>query len=448
MDTPIYDFVKAYQEKGVGRLHMPGHKGNLFLGCEPLDITEIQGADDLYHPQGIILKSEENATSLFGTRNTFYATGGSSQCIGAMVYLAMLHANNKQGKPKILAGRNAHKAFLHACALLDLDVCWIYPEEETTLCACPILPQQLDRMLQGMKELPFAVYITSPDYLGGMADVKGLSQVCKRHGVFLLVDNAHGAYLRFLSKSLHPMDLGADLCCDSAHKTLPVLTGGAYLHVSKVASAPFETEGKKALALFGSTSPSYLILQSLDLCNQILAQGYPQKIERCIHKIDGLSSALQQKGYAVQHVEPLKLVMEGGKIGTTGYALHERLREHGLEAEFSDEDDLVMMFTPETQDAIFQKVERAFSPFSASNVAEGKTVLPTRGQQVMSIREAMFAKRCTVATQQALGRICATPAVSCPPAIPIAISGERITEDMIRLFMLYGIEEIDVVEES
>ncbi|WP_304509048.1 amino acid decarboxylase [Anaerotignum sp.] len=445
MDTPIYNFVKKYQEKGTVRLHMPGHKGSPFLGCEPLDITEIKGADDLYHAQGIIRQSEDNATGLFGARKTFYATGGSSQCIGAMVYLAMLHG--EKGQP-ILAGRNAHKAFLHTCALLDLDVRWIYPEEEAPLCNCPILPQQLEGVLASMEVLPFALYITSPDYLGGIADIRGISRVCRKFDIPLLVDNAHGAYLRFLPRSLHPLDLGADMCCDSAHKTLPVLTGGAYLHIGTEAKKSFEHDGENALALFGSTSPSYLTLQSLDLCNRVLTEGFREKIVDCVKRIDRLAENLQDMGYSLQHFEPLKLVIEGGKVGITGYALGEFLRENEIEPEFADADHLVLMFTPNTKEDEFEKIESALPPIIAKAEAEKRTTLPFRGEQVMSIRNAMFAKRDTVAAEQALGRICATPAVSCPPAIPIAISGERITEEMIRLFLLYGIEEIEVVMET
>ncbi|AMJ42488.1 amino acid decarboxylase [Anaerotignum propionicum] len=443
MDTPIYDFVKEYLEKGTVRLHMPGHKGSPLLGCEALDITEIKGADDLYHAQGIIRQSENNATRLFGTKRTFYATGGSSQCIGAMVYLAMLRG--KKGQP-ILAARNAHKAFLHTCALLDLEVVWIYPEEEASLCSCPILTQQLESILKSMEVLPFALYITSPDYLGGMADIKGLSEVCRKYGIPLLVDNAHGAYLRFLPESLHPMDLGADMCCDSAHKTLPVLTGGAYLHIGRDA-LPFEKDGKNALALFGSTSPSYLTLQSLDLCNEVLAEGYREKMHGVCEKVKQLAVQLREKGYFLQNYEPLKIVLEGAKMGITGYDLAKFLRESGIEPEFADADHLVMMFSTENGEVDFKRIENALPPMIAKSTEGERTTLPFRGEQVMSIREAMFARRCTVKVEQALGRICATPAVSCPPAIPIAISGERITEEMIRLFFLYGIEEIDVVVE-
>ena len=128
MDTPICDFVRRYAQSGTLRLHMPGHKGTGPLGIEQLDITEISGADSLYEASSIIAQSERNAGVLFGCP-TFYSTEGASQCIRAMVYLAMLHAKQNSRKPLILAGRNAHKTFLSAAALLDLDVEWIYAKD-------------------------------------------------------------------------------------------------------------------------------------------------------------------------------------------------------------------------------------------------------------------------------------------------------------------------------
>ena len=265
METPICDFVRAYAESEAIRLHMPGHKGKNLLGLEALDITEIDGADSLYEASGIIQRSEENASRLFGCP-TFYSTEGSSQCIRAMLYLAMLHAKEQGKRPVIAAGRNAHKTFLTGAALLDLDVRWLYPKGDSYL-SCDLTPEEVEAVLE--KEAPTAVYLTSPDYLGNVADIAGIAKVCHRHGAILLVDNAHGAYLKFLQPSRHPMDLGADLCCDSAHKTLPVLTGGAYLHCR----LQFRDWAKNAQALFGSTSPSYLILQSLDGANPILAEA-------------------------------------------------------------------------------------------------------------------------------------------------------------------------------
>ena len=187
-------------------------------------------------PRASSPRSEANATRLFGTAHTYYSTEGSSQCIRAMLCLAMQGAPRTGKRPVLLAARNAHKALLYAAALLDFDIRWLWPAPEDTgaLCSCPVTVQALSTALEelaGQGRTPFGVYLTSPDYLGGMQDIAALSAVCDAHGVPLLVDNAHGAYLRFLpGGSRHPIDLGAAACCDSGHKTLPVLTGGAYLH--------------------------------------------------------------------------------------------------------------------------------------------------------------------------------------------------------------------------
>ena len=246
METPICDFVRRYGDSQTLRAHMPGHKGVGLLGFEHLDITEIDGADSLYEADGIIRRSEENASGLFGCP-TFYSTEGSSQCIRAMLFLAMQDAKRQGRTPKIAAARNVHKTFLSGAALLDLDVVWLYPQKEGSYLSCPLDGAVLGAFLE--RERPTAVYVTSPDYLGHVANIEKLAAVCHAHDALLLVDNAHGAYLRFLEPSRHPMDLGADLCCDSAHKTLPVVTGGAYLHVKE----RFARQAKNALALFGST---------------------------------------------------------------------------------------------------------------------------------------------------------------------------------------------------
>ena len=214
ISTPIADFVKNYADSGISRLHMPAHKGNSLLGCESLDITEIKGADVLYSASGIIDESENNATALFGTRHTFYSTEGSTLAIKAMLALIKKNAPNSA---KILATRNVHKAFVYACALLDIDVEWIYPEESEHLCDCNLTPNALRDKLNSLNALPCALYVTSPTYLGKILDIAGLSAVCKEFGIYLLVDNAHGAYLAFKSPSLHPIALGADICCDSVY---------------------------------------------------------------------------------------------------------------------------------------------------------------------------------------------------------------------------------------
>ena len=251
MKTPICDFVQAYTERDPLRLHMPGHKGKGILGAQR-DITEIDGADVLYHGHGIIRQSEEFASQLFGSAKTLYSAEGSSLSIRAMLALTMQYAKAQKKTPRILAGRNAHKVFMTAAALLDLDVEWLYPQEESALICCKVTANGLRQRLLELSELPTAVYLTTPDYLGNTVDLPSIAEVCHEQGILLLVDNAHGAYLRFLKPSRHPMDLGADLCCDSAHKTLPALTGSAYLHISPCAPTFFVERAEQAMSLFAS----------------------------------------------------------------------------------------------------------------------------------------------------------------------------------------------------
>ena len=438
MNTPVADFVQRYAKAGTARLHMPGHKGRCFLGCEPWDITEIHGADALYEAEGILAESEQNAAALFGSQRTCYSTEGSSQCIRAMLYLAVAAS----GSHTVVAARNVHRAFVSAAALLDLEIRWLWPEESRSLCGCPISPAQLEETLHSLPEPPAAVYLTSPDYLGGMAEIPALAQVCHQHGTLLLVDNAHGAYLRFLQPSLHPLDLGADLCCDSAHKTLPVLTGGAYLHLSPTAPAQLAPLAKSALGLFGSTSPSYLTLASLDLCNRYLAEGYPQRLAEAVERLAELRERLTAAGWRVEPSDPLRVTVAAPR-GVTGHELAGQLRRQGVECEYADRDFLVLMATPEnTPEELAQAAAALGQCLGEANPPQ----LPlARGERACSIRQAAFAPRETVDAAHSLGRVCGLPTVGCPPAIPIAVSGERITPEALALFAYYGIEQVEVL---
>lgn len=442
MNTPIVDFVTEYADRSRARFHMPGHKGKSFLGCEPYDITEIFGADTLYSADGIINESENNASELFGTAHTFYSTEGSTLAIKAMLTLAI-----SEKKPFVLAARNVHKSFVYACALLDIDVAWIYPSEKEHLCSCRISAQDVEKALNELSSLPTALYLTTPDYLGQMLDVEAISKVCKKYGVTLLVDNAHGAYLNFLPKSRHSVSLGADICCDSAHKTLPVLTGGAYLHISKTADRDYVSHAREMLSLFSSTSPSYLVLESLDLCNRYLSENYPQRLAETVEKLDMLKRKLSDHGFTVPDTEPLKLVINAAEYGYTGCELAEILRKQEIELEFSDDEYAVFMVTPENTDAELELLFNALISISRKNKISKETLsLNSNTEQVMSIREAIFSPSEIIDVADAIGRICASPTVSCPPAIPIAVSGERITNTAIKLFERYGIRKISVVK--
>ncbi|MBQ2967286.1 MAG: amino acid decarboxylase [Clostridia bacterium] len=442
MNTPIYDFVKTYANKNKSRFHMPGHKGSSLLGPECLDITEIDGADVLSEAKGIIGESEKNATSIFGSAHTFYTTQGSTTAICAMLALV----ESEKPRPLIWAARNVHKAFVHAVALLDFDVEFIMPEDFASIIKCEISPPQLYKKLENANKMPDAIYITSPDYLGNMQDIKGIAEVCKSFNIPLLVDNAHGAYLKFLPESLHPLDEGATVCCDSAHKTLPVLTGGAYLHIAKNAPQSYVDNARQKLALFSSTSPSYLTLQSLDLCNAYLSDNFKTELLDCIKKITLIKKELTEKGFVLSGDEPLKIVIHASKSGYTGKELAAALKEHEIEIEFCDNDFLALMCTPQNSKADFERLQKAFSGISAKAPLEQRTLSMSEPERICSVRKAVFAKQESVAIKKAKGRICASLTVSCPPAVPIAICGERITTEHIELFEHYGIETVEVTK--
>lgn len=440
MNTPIADFVKKYADKNTARFHMPGHKGKNFLGVEKYDITEIDGADVLSTANGIIYESEKNASSLFYTAHTFYTTQGSTTAIYAMLALV------KKPNALILAARNVHKSFVHACAILDMDVEWLAENKNSTVLSCEVTAETVEDKICSAKEKPVAVYLTSPDYLGNIQNIPKIAEVCVKYDIPLLVDNAHGAYLGFLEKSMHPIHLGAAVCCDSAHKTLPVLTGGAYLHISKNAPSSFLENARNALALFSSTSPSYLILQSLDLCNHYMENDIKRELAYCVEKINDLKGYIKGRGFCVLESEPLKITLDCYHSGYRAEELAKVFRDNNAEPEFYDDRFFVLMFTPQNDCRDFELLKKIFSDLEPKNPIAVNGIEVKIPPKKMSIRDAVFAESETVSINDAVGRICATPTVSCPPAVPIAVSGEEITKEVADLFKYYGIKKISVVK--
>ena len=434
MTTPIVDFVKAYCESASLRLHMPGHKGKKLLGGEEYDITEIDGADSLFGASGIIAESEKNASEIFGVP-TFYSTEGSSHCIKAMLWLLSKRLSRP---PFILAGRNAHKAFISAAALTGAEIEWLWGD---SLLRCEVNEKELeDRFLRG--NVPDALYITTPDYSGYMPDVAKISRVCKKYGVLLLADCAHGAYLRFVG--LHPSQLSADMCCTSAHKTLPVLTGGAYLHVSE----DFKENAKEALELFGSTSPSYLILRSLDNANKLIAEGYGQKVRELCERLSEMKKRLSRKGYVFLGNEPMKLSVDTLAYGYTGKEFASALKASGIVAEFYAKELTVLMPTPMLTQKELDSLEAALSSIPRKAPLESRTPTLPRPEKVLSPKEALLLPTQTLPTEECEGRILCHAVLSCPPAVPIAVLGERLNAETVRAMLYWGITECKVAKEG
>ena len=442
MKTPIVNFLKSYQEKSPVRMHMPGHKGVGILGFEGMDLTEIYGADELFAAEGIIKESEQNASSLFGCP-TYYSTQGSTLCIQTMCTILCQDAKSKGKKPKILAGRNAHRSFIHAAALLDFEIAWLYGNSDYL--SCKIHAEDLEKAI--IESHPTAVYLTNPDYLGNLLDIKSLASVCKKHNVLLAIDNAHGAYLRFLEPSLHPIDLGADLCCDSAHKTLPVLTGGAYLHLSDSLNQVWKNDVKHFMEYFSSTSPSYLIMASLDATNEVLDTTFRNSLSECIQRVDGLKNTLVQYGYTILSGEPMKITISTKEFGYTGNEIANLLMECDIYPEFYDSDYIVLMPSPYNTKDDLKRLETCLCGIERKPLLINKPPKLEQSKKAMNVRQALFSSSITLDVSKSLGQVCSSVTVSCPPAILPVIPGEVISESSIEVMKYYDIETVRVVKE-
>ena len=422
-------------------MHMPGHKGAGILGFEGMDLTEIHGADELFAAEGIIKESEQNASSLFGCP-TYYSTQGSTLCIQTMCTILCQDAKSKGKKPKILAGRNAHRSFIHVAALLDFDIEWLYGNSDYL--SCKVSAKDLEKEI--IENHPTAVYLTNPDYLGNLLDIKSLASVCKKHNVLLAIDNAHGAYLRFLESSLHPIDLGADLCCDSAHKTLPVLTGGAYLHLSDSLNKEWKSQVKHFMEYFSSTSPSYLIMASLDAANEVLDDTFRKSLFECIRYVDSLKNTLVQHGYTILSGEPMKITISTKDYGYTGNEIADLLMDCDIYPEFYDSDYIVLMPSPYNTKEDFIRLEICLCEIERKKAILISFPKLECAQKVMNVRQALFAPSMKVDISKSLGQICSSVIVSCPPAILPVIPGEIISESAIEVMKYYGIESVRVVK--
>lgn len=393
----------------------------------------------------------------------------------------------------VLAARNVHKSMIDALALLDLDVEFIYPQDADSICVSMVTPADIMEYLEKVSDnteikteeikkildnaqrddiklsdteqknicgkenkrntLPMAVYITSPDYLGNTADIEGISKVCEKYDIPLIVDNAHGAYHAFLDEEkygkIHPIKCGAAICCDSAHKTLPVLTGGAYIHVSRKYKERFAPYVASYMTMFGSTSPSYLIMQSLDMCNRYIDEKIRHELSECIGRIEKTKKVLVENNVKIVETEPLKIVIDTAAAGMEGDKLAEEFRKHKIECEYADKYFVVLMITPQNDEKDFERLEKWAVETKYKRVAkkkiEPKKLILHRAERVMSIRKAAFSPYRKIKVSDASGSICASQTIACPPAIPIAVCGERIDQNMISIFEEYGIDYVNVV---
>ncbi|MEF9984391.1 MAG: aminotransferase class I/II-fold pyridoxal phosphate-dependent enzyme [Oscillospiraceae bacterium] len=441
-NTPIMTAVENYINSDCARMHMPGHKGNMqgFLKeAAKYDLTEISCTDNLYDPKDCILKCEEEYAKIYGSERSIICAGGSTLCIQTM--LTIIAKENA----KIIAGRNIHISAVNAMGLLGIEPVWVYPEGNSGKGMPGIIsPEKIENAILENEDI-CAVYITTPDYFGVLSDVKAISEICHKHNVPLLVDNAHGATLKFYEKSCHPMDLGADMCNDSLHKTLPILTSGAVLHI---ASKEFAKKAKECMSMFGTTSPSYLILESIDLALDYLKNDVAEDCKKLEKWVKAAKKLAVEKGFDVPtgNCEYSKLVLGFAPLGYTSEDFRCELKKYNIEHEYMSDTHCVLMPSVFNSDDELNRVLKLIeniTPIGESIEFSSTFVEP---KSVMSIRKAMFSPKEIIDVSDSLGRISASVKSKCPPGIPLLIPGEIIDDKVIKILKKYGILKVTVVQ--
>jgi arginine/lysine/ornithine decarboxylase len=409
MTAPINDFLRNYAKKYI-RCHTPGHKGRSEYKGYPYDITEVKNAGSLYDykQDSIITQSETTASSLFGSAYTLYSTGGSTLCIQAMLFFL-----KRLGIKRIAASRFSHRSFISTAGILDFDIDWLYPVNCGNDCAFSAEVSAKD-VYTAISAGAEAVFVTAIDYYGGECDIESIAEVCNRKNIPLLADNAHGAYKVFTKN--HPVAQGAWLACDSAHKTLPALTGAAYLHVSEQARFPvadIRKSLKQALAMFGTSSPSYLILRSLDLCNVHIAKENTASFSA----VQRLKEKLSAMGYTLKPSDAMRVTIRTRDAGYSGFDFAEKLRANYLEPEYAGENHAVLLFSTVTTAKDTQIIADILKKIKLNLAIEPHIYRRTAGVKVVSPHSALFGGNMP-------NCICTEVNAPCPPGVAENFLGE------------------------
>ncbi len=436
--SPLYDRLIQHEALERASFHTPGHKGRFFSpDLLRVDYTELPDTDALYEASDVIFRTEQRAAELFGAGRSLISAGGCSLAIQAMLRLASMRGG------RILCARNAHRSAVNAMALLGIDPVWLMPDGGNGYTG-RISPENVRAAFEACPGIT-ACYITSPSYYGELCDIGAISGICHEYGALLLVDNAHGSHLAFLRENRHPLALGADMTACSLHKTLPVLTGGALLNIA--GNIPAQ-EAKQAMALFGSTSPSYIIMSSIDLCVTYMNGMGREDYRRCEDTVAGLRMIADKRGIPRPggECDPLRLTLNTAAVGLTGQAQQEYFEGCGIDCEFCDGENAVLIVTPFNTDGDIERVRRAILDMPISAPVTGRHegfVLP---EKKMTLREAVLSPSEEVSILCAAGRTAADTACPCPPGVPLIMPGEEISPETAELMHDKGIERIRTVK--
>ena len=425
MPTPLVDALRAYAAREPARFHMPGHKGKSFPlaelnGLAPLDVTELNGTGNLYEPGEPFDAAQSLWAERFGFEQCQFLTGGSTQGVHTGLALCCMPGD------KILLDRGSHRSAFHAMALLDLRPVWLErPWLEGENLTGPISPEAVERALDRHPDIK-TVCITSPTYSGVLSEVDAIAQTVHAHGARLFVDGAPGAHLPFLG--LDPFR-GADAVAVSAHKTLPAMGQTALLFASG-----FEPDRARELAsVFGTSSPSYPMMASLDAARDWMERRGAQEYERTAVRVEALRKkfpSLRPRDHACGGptcgdglaLDPTRLVLNA----KDGLALAQILEERGIVPEMADKGHVVLICTCQDNDFTFRQLEQALDGLREQIGDCPPLPPPPLPEAVLTPRQALFSPRETVEWPRSAGRIAAGQIAPYPPGVPVIAPGERI----------------------
>lgn len=454
----LYEELIKFSKKDKVRAHMPGHNGGEGLSSKfkrnafKIDLTELDGTDELRDPRGLIKKSLERAANAFGAKRTYYLVNGSTLGLEAAILAAAKPGDS------LIVDRACHKSVISAMILGQVTPIFIEPDFADAYgiygSMSPIT------VMDALSAHPEAagVVLTCPTYYGVCSDVERLAKNIHAAGKFLIVDEAHGAHFAF-SEELPRTALsqGADLVVQSAHKTLPSMGQTALLHLGGT-NRISEEQVTKCINLLQTSSPSYIMLAAIDEAIHTMTSGGAKRLKEITDKLTYIKSKIGVldkvscvvKSGLENNYDITKLVVDFSGLGISGYGAAELLkRDYGIYPEMADERNVLFYITAGTTLRDLDLIDRAITDISKAEYKpqpiKKQVPLPSI-ELAMDMRKAFDADSETISPENAAGRICAEIVDCCPPCVPICVPGQLINNEIIDYITEYtDIDSISVV---
>ncbi len=425
MDTPLYNRLKELADQQPLRFHIPGHKG---IPIFPLDFTELTVTGNLYGEGKAIVEAQNLWAVEFGFPYGFFLTGGSTQGVYTALGLCC-----KEGDT-VLLDRGAHRSASNALALLGLEPVYLpRPWSEQYQVTAGIDPDTVEELLTEHPEIK-TVFLTSPTTEGVLSDVGTISGIVKNHGAKLIVDGAHGAHLPWLMIDNYS---SADVVCVSAHKTLPALGQSALLFYRDFTLAQVQEQA----SLFGTSSPSYLLMASMDLARAWMNQDGMMEFVRVARQVATLREIFPSIGEPLM-LDPCRLCI----LCNQGQRVAKEMEEHGIYLEMSSIGHLVAVFTALDDDKKIQELGKALIPhlFHRQELPDLSPPLEFP-KKILSPRQALSAEKERVPWEQCQGRIAGAHMAPFPPGIPVVAKGEEISQEILDYLERIGCKQETVL---